>query len=234
MVIPGCVHSYEIPEKTHPLLESQACQAKLGMTKRVRDGSITLDAYDAQSLEVARQVGTGLFMSGIDHLTCNDYVCNPLLNDLVVDFDDGPGVNSAARDSDPSKFPDCCTHAMVNVRSCEIPRSVLQADTIAVSSWSTHRRHEFWGTHEELHTREDHDKSVRSFKDSYTGMCDGRSIWTIDCRKFDDPDNERSLTKHIGRNSKIMKSILESENHHALHSRLYDGMLWLFSSKKTS
>ena len=63
-------------------------------------------------------------------------------------------------------------------------------------------------------------------------MCDGRSIWTIDCRKFDDPDNDRSLTKHIGRNSKIMKSILESENHHALHSRLYDGMHWLFSSKK--
>ena len=28
MVIPGCVHSREIPEKTHPLLVSQACQAK--------------------------------------------------------------------------------------------------------------------------------------------------------------------------------------------------------------
>ena len=40
MVIPRCVHSHEIPEKTHPLLVSQACQAKLGMTKRVRDGSI--------------------------------------------------------------------------------------------------------------------------------------------------------------------------------------------------
>ena len=48
MVIPGCVHSHEIPEKTHPLLMSHACQAKLGMTRRVRDGSITLDDYDAQ------------------------------------------------------------------------------------------------------------------------------------------------------------------------------------------
>ena len=48
MVIPGCVHSHEIPEKTHPLLLSEACQAKLGMTKRVREGSITLDDYDAQ------------------------------------------------------------------------------------------------------------------------------------------------------------------------------------------
>ena len=47
MVIPGCVHSHEIPEKTHCLLVSQECQAKLGITKRVRDGSITLDDYDA-------------------------------------------------------------------------------------------------------------------------------------------------------------------------------------------
>ena len=29
MVILGCVHSHEILEKTHPLLVSQACQAKL-------------------------------------------------------------------------------------------------------------------------------------------------------------------------------------------------------------
>ena len=48
MVIPGCVHAHDIREKTHPLLASQGCQAKLGMTKRVRDGSITLDDYDAQ------------------------------------------------------------------------------------------------------------------------------------------------------------------------------------------
>ena len=59
--------------KTHFLLLSQACQAKLGMTKRVRDGSITLADYDAQSLDVARQVWTGLFMIRID-LTNNDCV----------------------------------------------------------------------------------------------------------------------------------------------------------------
>ena len=156
MVKPGCVHSHEIPEKTHPLLLSQACQAKLGMTKRVRDGSITLDDHDAQSLEVARQVGTGLFMIRTDHLIYNDYVCNPLLNDLVIDFDDEPGTDSTARDSDQSNSPDCFTHAMVNVRGCKIPRNVLQADTIVVScglanfeqsSLSTHCRHEFWRTH---------------------------------------------------------------------------------------
>ena len=67
LVMPGCVHSRGILEKTHPLLVFQACQAKLGMTKRVRDGSITLDDHDAQSMEVARRVGTGLFMIRIDH-----------------------------------------------------------------------------------------------------------------------------------------------------------------------
>ena len=215
MVIPACVRSHENQEKTEPLFVSQACQAKLGMTKRVRDGSITLDDYDAQLLEVARQVGTGLFVIRIDHLIYNDYVCKPLLNDLVINFDDESGIDSMARDSDQSKFPDCSTHAMVNVRSCEIPRNVLQADTIVVScghanfvqsSWSRHRRHEFWRTHEELHTKENYDKFVRSFKDNYLGMCVGRSTWTIDCRKFDDPDNDRSQRKHIGRNPRITKS----------------------------
>ena len=95
---PGCVHSHEIPPKTHLLSLSQACQAKLGMIKRVRDGSITLDDCDSQSLEVVRQIGTGLFMIRIDHLIHNDCVCNPFLNDLVIVFDDEPGIDSTARE----------------------------------------------------------------------------------------------------------------------------------------
>ena len=51
MVIPVCVHSHEIPEKTHLLLLSQACQAKLGMTKRVRDGSISCAPHSAQFIQ---------------------------------------------------------------------------------------------------------------------------------------------------------------------------------------
>ena len=47
MVIPGCVHSHDITEKTHPLFVSQACQVKLGMTRRVRDA---LDGHDAQKI----------------------------------------------------------------------------------------------------------------------------------------------------------------------------------------
>ena len=133
MVIWGCVHSHEIPKKTRPSLLSQACQAKLGMAKRVREGSITLDVYDAQSLEVVRQIGTGLFMNRIDHLIYNYYVRKPLLDDVVIDFDDEPGTVSTARDSDQTNSLDCFTRAMVNVCGCEIPRNVLQADTTVVS-----------------------------------------------------------------------------------------------------
>ena len=75
------------------------------------------------------------------------------------------------------------------------------------------------------YTKEDHDKFVRTFKNIYTGMCNGRSIWTIDCRKFDDSDNDRSMRKHIGRNPKITKSIWESENYHALHGRRHVSVL---------
>ena len=70
-------------------------------------------------------------MIRIDHVTYNDYVCNlmfnnyvynPLLNDLVIDFDDEPGIDSTARDSDQSNSPYCFTHAMVDARGCEIPK----------------------------------------------------------------------------------------------------------------
>ena len=61
-----------------------------------------------------------------------------------------------------------------------------------------------------------------------------RKTTTIDCRKFDDPDKDRSLRKHIGRNPKIMKSILESEKYHELHSRLYDGIMMCRSGRHRS
>ena len=104
---------------------------------------------------------------------------NPLLSDLVINFDDEPGIDSTARDSRQFNFSDCFTHAMVSVRGCEIPRNVLQADTLVVncglanfeqSSWSTHRRHEFWGMNGEPRTNKDYDKFVHSFKDNYPGM----------------------------------------------------------------
>ena len=61
-------------------------------------------------------------MIRIDHLTRDDYVCNPLLNDFVVDLGDDPDVNNVVRDSDQSNSSDCFTHAMVNARCREFPR----------------------------------------------------------------------------------------------------------------
>ena len=59
-------------------------------------------------------------------------------------------------------------------------------------------------------------------------MSEGRSIWTIDSRNFADPDNDRSLRKHSGRNLRIMIGLRE------LHSHLYDAMSQFFSSRARS
>ena len=136
------------------------------MTKRVHDGSITLDDCDAQSLEVSRQVGTGLFMIRIDPLIRDDYASNPLLSDLVIGFDNESGVDNVARDSDHSNSSDCFTHAMVNVRCRTIVVSCGLAN-FERSYWSTQRRHEFWGSYEELDTGPDYDKFIGSFEDNY-------------------------------------------------------------------
>ena len=58
----------------HCVLLSQACQAKLSFTRAVRHGTITMEDYDGQHLEVVRQAGTGLFMIRIDHLVRRDYI----------------------------------------------------------------------------------------------------------------------------------------------------------------
>ena len=56
---------------------SQAVQARLGFTKSARNGKVTMDDYNGQSLDVAREVGTGLFMVRIDHLFTEQYLNLP-------------------------------------------------------------------------------------------------------------------------------------------------------------
>ena len=73
MVIPGKLDSHEIADSRHPLLLSQACQAKMGFMKSSRSGTITLEDYDHQEVEVVRQARTGLFMIRIDHLWASHY-----------------------------------------------------------------------------------------------------------------------------------------------------------------
>jgi len=74
--LPGSVESHEMKHGTHPLLISQSVQAKLGMRKDMREGSITFKDYDDQRVEVCRQKGTGLFIIRIDHFSIDDYL-NP-------------------------------------------------------------------------------------------------------------------------------------------------------------
>ena len=45
----------------------------MGFTKSVRKGTITMDDYEGQNLEVVRQANTGLVMIRIDHLIYEQY-----------------------------------------------------------------------------------------------------------------------------------------------------------------
>ena len=91
--------------------------------------------------------------------------------------------------TDQSNSSDCFTHAIVNARCRECPRSVLKAETIVVSCELTNfertfgsmqRRPQFWSCHDELETEADYDMCVDSFEDNYSGVCNGRSIWMLD------------------------------------------------------
>ena len=84
-------------ERTLPLLMSQP------MTKRERQGSITIDY--TQSQKVARQVGTRSSTTGVDHSIHVDHTCDFPPSDLAIDS----GIKS---DIDQSRFPDCSTHVM--------------------------------------------------------------------------------------------------------------------------
>ena len=167
------------------------------MTQRMREGSITLDEYDSQSLEVARQEGTVLLMIRIDHLIRDDYVCNPLLDDIVIDFGDDPDFTSIARESDQLNSSDCFTIIV----SCGLAN-------FERTSWSTQRCQKFWGSYDELATEADFDKFVDSFCDNYLGVCVCRSIWMTTAESSMIPDCDKSLEgAHLS----------ESEDHEVYH-----------------
>ena len=67
--IQGSLCSHEMDAGDHVLLLSQSIQAKFGMIKNARSGSICLQDYEHQELEVVRMAKTGLFMIRIDHLS---------------------------------------------------------------------------------------------------------------------------------------------------------------------
>ena len=100
-----------------------------------------------------------------------------------------------------------------------------------LTSWSKQHTHKFGGSHDELATAADCDKFVESSEENYPGVCDGRSVWMTDCRKLDGTDQDKNPEIHVGRNSKIMTSILGSKDHHERHSHLYVGISRFLSSK---
>ena len=88
-VVPGALDSHETepsPDvRPHPLLLSNKVQARLGFTKSARSGKVTLDDFEGQSLEVARDKGSGLIMIRIDHLFSEQYRDIPQLRDLLIE-----------------------------------------------------------------------------------------------------------------------------------------------------
>ena len=140
-------------------------------------------------------------MMRIDHLIRDDNARNPLLNDFFIDTDIESGFGNVDQDSDHANSFECFTRAMVNVRTPKFPRRVVQADTIVVRCGL--RRHAFWGSYEELDTGADYEKFLRNFEDNYPEICNDRSLWMIQSRKFDDPDCNTSIRKHIGRLLKL-------------------------------
>ena len=53
----------------------------------------------------------------------------------------------------------------------------------------------------------------------------------IDCRKLDSTDRDKNLEIHVGRSSRIMKSILGSKDYQELHSHLLVGISRFLSTK---
>ena len=71
--------------------------------------------------------------------------------------------------------------------------------------------------------------SRKASKNNNPEVCDARSLWMIDCRKLDGTDRDKKLEIHVGRNSRIMKSILGSKDYE-LHN-LFVGTSRFLSAK---
>ena len=108
-VVPGALDSHETepsPDvRPHPLLLSNKVQARLGFTKSARNGKVTLDDFEGQSLEVARDKGSGLLMIRIDHLFIEQYQTLPLRTLLLEQIgDDIPHINGVESSDDDAEI----------------------------------------------------------------------------------------------------------------------------------
>ena len=109
--------------------------SETGMTKRVREDPITID--DPQTIgSCPDKQGPDCSRLGLTILYTAINVCNPLLDDLVIDSGTQSDVNNGARGPDQPRSHDCSTHVTVDDSRRICPRSVLQADTIYRELWT--------------------------------------------------------------------------------------------------
>ena len=131
MVLPCSIESHETADSRHPLLISQSCQAKLGFTKSSRKGTITLDDYEDQGLEVARQIRTGLFMVRIDHLLTEQFLPLPIqLRSLLIEQ---PDLVESSGDELPNHHAYVAGPRTKPKRAHLIPQETLEMPTVIVS-----------------------------------------------------------------------------------------------------
>ena len=117
-------------------------------------------------------------------------------------------------------FPDCFTRAMVNVRGCEIPRNVLQADTVVVScglanfeqsSWSMHHRQEFLGNAR----RTAYKGGLRQVRPQFQGQLCWNVAMVV---QYGQSTAERSM---LPDNDRSLRSTLSKSEDHDVHSGIW-------------
>ena len=159
-------------------------------------------------------------------------------NNLVSDCDDESVVNNVIRCSSKPCASDCSTHVMIGDGCRVLPKNVFWAVTIIVScglanfertSFSTQRCPKFL---DRAMNRLQRQTTASSSKNSRTTTLECATVaqygWSH-AGSSTIPITTRRI--HVGRNPRIMESILESRDYHELHSRLYEGISRFISAK---
>ena len=68
---------------------------------------------------------------------------------------------------------------------------------VELTSCATRATERFCGNFAELYAMQDYDKLAESFVVTYPQLCFGRTLFMIDCRPFRDPDNDKTLRRHV-------------------------------------
>jgi len=116
------------------MLLSQGLQAALGFVKDSRTGEIILKDYDGQSVEVVRQIRTGLFMVRIDHVFKKDFITlSPKIRKLMLDYDPEQVAFSPAESFSPTEEHAAFVGSQPTPVTSKFPPKLMNAETIIVS-----------------------------------------------------------------------------------------------------